>query len=90
MYNFHCHACSHTQWQRELQNTDTVSGLLWKLLVGFSGMADDLAGHGLVVVRVGSVSQSGGVQQTEAEPLVDPVAGAIHAPAWIVTERRRL
>jgi len=74
----------------ELQNADMVSGLLWKLLVGFSGMADDLVGHALVVVMVGGVSQSGGVQQAEAEPLVDPVSGGIHVPTRVVAEWGRL
>jgi len=50
-------------------------------------MADDLAGHVLVVGWVSDISQSGGVEQPEAEPLVHPVAGGIHAPAGIVTER---
>ena len=53
-------------------------------------MADDLVGYGLVVGRVCGVGQSSGIEQTEAEPLVDPVSSGVHAPAWVVAERRRL
>jgi len=56
-------------------------------LVGFCGMADDLVGNLLVAVRVGGVSKSSGVQQTEAKPFVDPVAGSIHLPARVVAQR---
>jgi len=50
-------------------------------------MADDFAGHRLVLGGVGGVSQSGGVEEAEAEPLVDPVTGGVHVPAGIVAER---
>jgi len=63
------------------------AGLLWKLLFSFARVAYDLAGHVLVVGRFGGISQPSGVEQPEAEPLVNPVAGGIHAPAGIVTER---
>jgi len=53
-------------------------------------MADDVAGHRLVAGGVGGVSEPGCVEQTEAEPLVDPVAGSVHSPAWVVAEWRRL
>ena len=53
-------------------------------------MADELVGNGLVAERVGGISESSSVQQTKAEPVVDPVASGIHLPAGVVTERCRL
>jgi len=67
-----------------------IGGLLRKLEVSFGWMADDLFGHRLEVGGVGGISQPGRVEQTEPEPLVDPVAGSVHTPAGVVAEWRRL
>ena len=43
--------------------------------------------HRPEVARVGGVDEGGGVQETEAEPAVDPEAGGVLSPAGVGEER---